>query len=190
MFLGTSTVPGVLSQFMVTPGLSRARPHGVSLLLCLTSCHPLLSVPPPAHSSLLLFMMNKCSAFAFTDTSRVSFEAAHRPNFFLHASPSGQLRLAKWEDDEAFWDAATFILRRNTWMPGYDSLESLAKPTFFLHASLARLHLLKYRHTDSFRKATLFRLTGEQHRSDGSQFRSDSTTQFSHKRLGLSSFSV
>lgn len=112
-------------------------------------------------SSLKLFI-RKCSAFS-ADSSRVSFEAAHRPNFFLRTSPSGQLRLAKWEETEAFWDAATFILRRNTWMRGYDSLESLSKPSFFLHASLARLHLLRYRHTDSFRKATLFRLTGEQH---------------------------
>ena len=69
----------------------------------------------------------------------------------------------KWEQSEAFLDGATFVLHRNTWIPGYDSLESHAKPGFFLHATLARLHLLKYRHTDSFRKATLFRLTGEQH---------------------------
>ncbi|XP_070687646.1 otogelin [Pempheris klunzingeri] len=117
---GTPT-PGVLAQFMMTPGLSRARPH---------------------------------------DTSRVSFEAADRPNYFLFASPSGQVRLAKWEDSEAFWDGATFVLHRNTWIPGYDSLESHAKPGFFLHATPPRLHLLKYRHTDSFRKATLFRLTG------------------------------
>ncbi|XP_029702117.1 otogelin [Takifugu rubripes] len=121
VFLSTSTIPGILSQFMMTPGLSRARPH---------------------------------------DTSRVSFEAADRPNFFLYVSPGGQLWLAKWEEDEAFWDAATFILRRNTWLPGYDSLESQAKPSFFLHASPPRIHLLKYRHVDSFRKATLFRLTG------------------------------
>ncbi|KAF3833060.1 hypothetical protein F7725_026725 [Dissostichus mawsoni] len=113
--------PGVLSQFMMTPGLSRARPH---------------------------------------DTSRVSFEASDRPNYFLYASPSGQVKLAKWEDSEAFWDGATFVLHRNTWIPGYDSLESHAKPGFFLHATPARLHLLKYRHIDSFRKATLFRLTG------------------------------
>ncbi|KAK5935795.1 hypothetical protein CgunFtcFv8_021119 [Champsocephalus gunnari] len=113
--------PGVLSQFMMTPGLSRARPH---------------------------------------DTSRVSFEASDRPNYFLYASPSGQVKLAKWEDSEAFWEGATFVLHRNTWIPGYDSLESHAKPGFFLHATPARLHLLKYRHIDSFRKATLFRLTG------------------------------
>ncbi|XP_040899174.1 otogelin [Toxotes jaculatrix] len=116
-----TTTTTILSQFMMTPGLSRARPH---------------------------------------DTSRVSFEAADRPNYFLYASPSGQMRLAKWEESEAFWDGATFILHRNTWIPGYDSLESHAKPGFFLHATLLRLHLLKYRHTDSFRKATLFRLTG------------------------------
>ncbi|XP_076584321.1 otogelin [Chaetodon auriga] len=119
--LSTTAAPGVLSQFMMTPGLSRARPH---------------------------------------DTSRVSFEAADRPNYFLYVSPSGQVRLAKWEESEAFWDGATFVLHRNTWISGYDSLESHAKPGFFLHATLPRLHLLKYRHTDRFRKATLFRLTG------------------------------
>ncbi|XP_031704638.1 LOW QUALITY PROTEIN: otogelin-like [Anarrhichthys ocellatus] len=112
---------GVLLQFMMTPGLSKARPH---------------------------------------DTSRVSFEAADRPNHFLSASPGGQVRLAKWEESDAFWDGATFVLHRNTWTPGYDSLESHAKPGFFLHATPVRLHLLKYRHADSFRKATLFRLTG------------------------------
>ncbi|XP_054587778.2 otogelin [Nothobranchius furzeri] len=112
---------GIFSQFMMTPGLSRARPH---------------------------------------DASRVSFEAADRPNYFLHASSSGQVTLAKWEESEAFWDGATFVLHRNTWIPGYDSLESHAKPGFFLHATLPRLHLLKFRHTYSFRKAALFRLTG------------------------------
>ncbi|XP_075934670.1 otogelin [Anarhichas minor] len=117
----TAAAAGVLLQFMMTPGLSKARPH---------------------------------------DTSRVSFEAADRPNHFLSASPGGQVRLAKWEESDAFWDGATFVLHRNTWTPGYDSLESHAKPGFFLHATPVRLHLLKYRHADSFRKATLFRLTG------------------------------
>uniref|UniRef100_A0A3B4V2N7 Otogelin n=1 Tax=Seriola dumerili TaxID=41447 RepID=A0A3B4V2N7_SERDU len=120
--LSSTTTTGILSQFMMTPGLSRARPH---------------------------------------DTSRVSFEAADRPNYFLYVSPSGQLRLAKWEESKAFWDGATFILHRNTWIPGYDSLESHAKPSFFLHATLLHLHLLKYRHTNSFRKATLFRLIAD-----------------------------
>ncbi|XP_034385700.1 otogelin [Cyclopterus lumpus] len=125
---------GVLSQFMVTPGLSRARPH------------------VPSSSSSPFFLS--------TDTSRVSFEAADRPNYFLSASPGGQVRLAKWEESDAFWDGATFVLHRNTWTPGYDALESHARPGFFLHATPLRLHLLKYRHADSFRKATLFRLTG------------------------------
>uniref|UniRef100_A0A8C2WKQ8 Otogelin n=1 Tax=Cyclopterus lumpus TaxID=8103 RepID=A0A8C2WKQ8_CYCLU len=98
--------------------------------------------------------------FLSTDTSRVSFEAADRPNYFLSASPGGQVRLAKWEESDAFWDGATFVLHRNTWTPGYDALESHARPGFFLHATPLRLHLLKYRHADSFRKATLFRLTG------------------------------
>nr|XP_061811172.1 otogelin-like [Nerophis lumbriciformis] len=117
----TSDTTGTLSHFMMTPGLSRARPH---------------------------------------DTSRVSFEAAHRPNHFLYVSLSGQVKLAKWEESEALWDRATFVLHRDTWVSGFDSLESQAKPRFFLHATHPRLHLLKYRHTDSFRKATLFRLSG------------------------------
>ncbi|XP_037548538.1 otogelin [Nematolebias whitei] len=117
----TTTAAGILSQFMMTPGLSRTRPH---------------------------------------DSSRVSFEAAERPNYFLHVSPSGQVRLAKWEESEAFWDGATFVIHRNTWILGYDSLESHSKPGFFLHATLPQLHLLKFRHSYSFRRASLFRLTG------------------------------
>lgn len=104
--------------------------------------------------------------FYFTDTSRLSFEAVDRPNYFLYASPDGQVKLAKWEESEAFWDGATFVLHRNTWIFGYSSLESHAKSGFFLHTMLPRLHLLKYRHTDSFRKATLFRLTGQHHSHD------------------------
>lgn len=102
--------------------------------------------------------------FLLPDTSRISFEAARRPNHFLFVSPRGQVKLVKWEQSEAFWDGATFVLHRDTWLSGYDSLESHAKPGFFLHATLPRLHLLKYRHTDSFRKATLFKLAGITHR--------------------------
>ena len=94
------------------------------------------------------------------DTSLVSFEAAHRPNYFLSCDAGGQLRLAKWEESKAFWDGATFILHRDTWITGFDSLESFAKPGFFIHATSPSLHLLKYRHTANFRKATLFRMTG------------------------------
>ncbi|XP_076003159.1 otogelin [Genypterus blacodes] len=112
---------GVFTQFMMTPGLSRSRPH---------------------------------------DTSRVSFEAADRPNYFLYVNPAGSLKLAKWEESETFWDGATFVLHRNTWIPGYDSLESHTKPGFFLHATPPHLYLLKYRHNVRFRKATMFKLTG------------------------------
>uniref|UniRef100_A0A3Q2CIL9 Otogelin n=1 Tax=Cyprinodon variegatus TaxID=28743 RepID=A0A3Q2CIL9_CYPVA len=118
--ISTNIAAGVLVEFMMTPGLSRTRPH---------------------------------------DASRISFEAVDRPNYFLHASASGQVRLTKWEDNEAFWDGATFIIHRNTWISGYDSLESHAKPGFFLHATMPRLHLLKFRHTYSFRQASLFRLS-------------------------------
>ncbi|KAL1271209.1 hypothetical protein QQF64_030225, partial [Cirrhinus molitorella] len=111
----------ILTMFMMTPGISKARPH---------------------------------------DTSLVSFEAADRPNYFLKAESSGQLRLQKWEEAEAFWDAATFVLHRDTWISGFDSLESLAKPGFFLHFMLSRLQLMKYSHSDRYRRATLFKLTG------------------------------
>ncbi|KAG1943166.1 otogelin-like protein [Pimephales promelas] len=111
----------ILTLFMMTPGISKARTH---------------------------------------DSSLVSFEAADRPNYFLKAERSGQLRLQKWEETEAFWDAATFVLHRDTWISGFDSLESLAKPGFFLHFMLSRLQLMKYSHSDRYRRATLFKLTG------------------------------
>uniref|UniRef100_I3JM52 Otogelin n=1 Tax=Oreochromis niloticus TaxID=8128 RepID=I3JM52_ORENI len=107
----------------------------------------------------LSFILMNYLFFFYSDTSRVSFEAADRPNYFLSASPNGQLTLAKWQESEAFWERATFILRRNTWIPGYDSLESHAKPGFFLYAAVPRLYLIKYRHLDSFRKATLFKMS-------------------------------
>ncbi|XP_046898327.1 otogelin [Hypomesus transpacificus] len=113
--------PGILSVFMVTPGLSRSRPH---------------------------------------DTSLVSLEVSERPNYFLHVDQDGRLRVTKWEDSEAFWDQATFVLHGDTWITGYDSLESFTKTGFFLHYMLSWVHLMKYKHTDSFRKATLFKLTG------------------------------
>uniref|UniRef100_A0A4W4EJF8 Otogelin n=1 Tax=Electrophorus electricus TaxID=8005 RepID=A0A4W4EJF8_ELEEL len=116
---GMESTDGVLTRFMMTPGLSKTRPH---------------------------------------DPSLVSFEAADRPNYFLHTERSGRLRLHKWEDSKAFWDAATFILHRNTWISGFDSLESLVWPGFFLHYMLSRLQLLKYNHSDRYRRATLFKL--------------------------------
>ncbi|KAL2088518.1 hypothetical protein ACEWY4_015417 [Coilia grayii] len=111
---------GLLSTFMMTPGLSKERPH---------------------------------------DTSLVSFEAADRPNYFLRVDRGGHLRLAKWRDSEAFFSECTFILHRDTWINGYDSLESFSKPGYFLHYMLSWVHLMKYNHTEGFRRATLFRLT-------------------------------
>ncbi|KAL7833860.1 hypothetical protein AOLI_G00288200 [Acnodon oligacanthus] len=90
-------------------------------------------------------------------SSLVSLEASDRPNFFLHAERSGRLKLRKWEENRAFWDAATFILHRDTWISGFNSLESLAWPGFFLHYMLSRLQLLKYSHSDHYRRATLFK---------------------------------
>uniref|UniRef100_A0A8D3CQY1 Otogelin n=1 Tax=Scophthalmus maximus TaxID=52904 RepID=A0A8D3CQY1_SCOMX len=124
----------------------------------LTICHRFTRNGFSCCISLLAFWMYHC-IIVCADTSRVSFEAADRPNYFLHASAGGRVTLAKWQESEAFWDGATFVLHRNTWIPGYDSLESHALPGFFLHATPLRLHLLKYRHGDGFRKATLFRLT-------------------------------
>ncbi|KAI5630251.1 otogelin, partial [Silurus asotus] len=116
-----SSTDGVVTQFMMTPGISKSRPH---------------------------------------DSSLVSFEAADRPNYFLFAEPSGHLRLHKWEDSRQFSDAATFILHRDTWITGFDSLESLKWPGYFLHYMLYKLQILKYSHSAQYRRATLFKLAG------------------------------
>ncbi|XP_072527000.1 otogelin, partial [Salminus brasiliensis] len=116
---GLTSDDGVVTMFMMTPGLSKTRPH---------------------------------------DSSLVSLEALDRPNYFLHAERSGQLKLRKWEESRAFWDAATFVLHRDTWISGFDSLESIMWPGFFLHYMLSRLQLLKYNHSDRYRRATLFKL--------------------------------
>ncbi|XP_072554297.1 otogelin [Paramormyrops kingsleyae] len=118
---GVSPATGVTTLFMMTPGLSRARPH---------------------------------------DPSLVSFEAAERPNFFLRVGGDGLLRLTKWEDSERFWDESTYVLHRDTWISGYDSLESFAVRGHFLHSASPRLRLAKYSHSASFRRSILFRLMG------------------------------
>uniref|UniRef100_A0A673IFZ6 Otogelin-like n=1 Tax=Sinocyclocheilus rhinocerous TaxID=307959 RepID=A0A673IFZ6_9TELE len=124
------------------------------------------SVHKPPTLDVLFYVYTVCVAFLneyvvnAADTSLVSFEAADRPNYYLKAERSGQLRLQKWEETEAFWDAASFVLHRDTWISGFDSLESLAKPGFFLHFMLSRLQLMKYSHSDRYRRATLFKLTG------------------------------
>ncbi|XP_036400136.1 otogelin [Megalops cyprinoides] len=118
---GALSAIGVTAHFMMTPGLSRSRPH---------------------------------------DTSLVSFEAAERPNYFVLVGRSGHLELTKWQEGALFQDQSTFILHRDTWISGFDSLESFALPGFFLHYTRSRLQLMKYNHSDGFRRATLFRLTG------------------------------
>jgi len=101
------------------------------------------------------------SSFTPSDSSLVSFEAVDRPNYFLYTSPGDNLRLAKWEESDAFWDGATFVLHRDTSVPGYDSLESFSKRGFFLHVSPSRLQLLKHRNWPAFRRGALFKLTGK-----------------------------
>ncbi|KAJ8406526.1 hypothetical protein AAFF_G00301000 [Aldrovandia affinis] len=118
---GGLSAAGFTALFMVTPGLSRARPH---------------------------------------DTSLVSFEAAERPNYFIRVRWGGSLELAKFEENQLFQDQSTFVLHRESWISGYDSLEAFARPGFFLHYTRSRLHLMKYNHSDGFRRAMLFRLTG------------------------------
>ncbi|XP_069037970.1 otogelin [Lepisosteus oculatus] len=132
---GVTTVPGLTRYFMMTPGLSRARPH---------------------------------------DTSLVSFEAAERPNYFLRLDPSGHLHLTKWEESDRFQDETTFVIHRNTWISGYDSLESYIKPGFFLHYMLSWFHLMKYNHSAGFREATLFKLTGQSSSHSPCQWRYES----------------
>uniref|UniRef100_A0A8C7GE24 Otogelin n=1 Tax=Oncorhynchus kisutch TaxID=8019 RepID=A0A8C7GE24_ONCKI len=100
---------------------------------------------PAAAGFLSLFMMTPG-----LNTSLVSFEASDRPNYFLAVDSSGHLTLTKWEESEAFWAAATFTLHHDTWIQGYDSLEALARPGFFLHYMLSWIHLMKYKHTDGF----------------------------------------
>lgn len=106
-------------------------------------------------------MFTLIGCFCALDSSLVSFEAADRPNYFLLAVRSGHLRLRKWEDSREFCDAATFILHRDTWITGFDSLESLIWPGYFLHYMRYKLQFLKYNHSDRYRRATLFKLTGE-----------------------------
>ncbi|XP_058237297.1 otogelin isoform X1 [Hemibagrus wyckioides] len=118
---GVSSRDGLVTLFMITPGLSKTRPH---------------------------------------DSSLVSFEAADRPNYFLLTERSGHLRLRKWEDSREFCDSATFIMHRDTWITGFDSLESLVWPGYFLHYMLYKLQLLKYNHSPRYRRATLFKLAG------------------------------
>uniref|UniRef100_A0A674KEL8 Otogelin n=1 Tax=Terrapene triunguis TaxID=2587831 RepID=A0A674KEL8_9SAUR len=92
------------------------------------------------------------------DPNLVSFEAADRPNYFLHLASNDTLLLSKWEESEEFHNRSTFAIHKNTWLPGYSSFESFAKPGFFIHISASSVDLLKYKHSEKFRLSTLFKL--------------------------------
>uniref|UniRef100_A0A452ISK9 Otogelin n=1 Tax=Gopherus agassizii TaxID=38772 RepID=A0A452ISK9_9SAUR len=92
------------------------------------------------------------------DPNLVSFEAADRPNYFLHLASNDTLLLSRWEESEEFHNRSTFAIHKNTWLPGYSSFESFAKPGFFIHISASSVDLLKYKHSEKFRLSTLFKL--------------------------------
>ncbi|NXW16887.1 OTOG protein, partial [Circaetus pectoralis] len=92
------------------------------------------------------------------DSNLVSFETAERPNYFLQLASNNTLVLSKWEKREAFHNRSTFVIHKNTWVSGYSSFESFAKPGYFIHISASSVELLKYHHSEEFRLSTLFKL--------------------------------
>ncbi|XP_029438960.1 otogelin [Rhinatrema bivittatum] len=112
------------------------------------------SIPEDAMSFMLTPGLYKPRAY---DSNLVSLEMADRPNYFLHLGSNGTLFLSKWQPNEEFQNRSTFIIHRNTWMAGYNSLESFAKRGFFVRTS-SSLHLMKYHHSGRFRLSILFKL--------------------------------
>ncbi|XP_033009673.1 otogelin isoform X2 [Lacerta agilis] len=92
------------------------------------------------------------------DPNLASFESADRPNYFLHLASNNTLVLSKWERSEHFQNRSTFAIHKNTWLSGYSSFESFAVPGAFMHISAASVNIVKYRHSEAFRLATLFKL--------------------------------
>ncbi|NXL55467.1 OTOG protein, partial [Chordeiles acutipennis] len=92
------------------------------------------------------------------DSNLISFETAERPNYFLQLSSNNTLVLSKWEKSEEFHNRSTFVIHKNTWLSGYSSFESFAKPGYFIHTSASSVALLKYHHSDEFRLSTIFKL--------------------------------
>ncbi|KAM6274442.1 otogelin [Porphyrio hochstetteri] len=92
------------------------------------------------------------------DSNLISFEMAERPNYFLQLTSNNTLVLSKWEKREAFHNRSTFVIHKNTWLSGYSSFESFAKPGYFIHISASSVELLKYHHSEKFRLSTLFKL--------------------------------
>ncbi|NXF43936.1 OTOG protein, partial [Oceanites oceanicus] len=92
------------------------------------------------------------------DSNLISFEIAERPNYFLQLASNNTLVLSKWEKSEEFHSRSTYVIHKNTWLTGYSSFESFAKPGYFIHISVSSVELLKYRHSEEFRLSTLFKL--------------------------------
>ncbi|NWU95954.1 OTOG protein, partial [Upupa epops] len=96
------------------------------------------------------------------DSNLISFETAERPNYFLQFISNNTLVLSKWEKSDEFHNRSTFVIHKNTWISGYSSFESFAKPGYFIHVSASSVELLKYHHSEEFRLSTLFKLTDVQ----------------------------
>ncbi|NWU76356.1 OTOG protein, partial [Onychorhynchus coronatus] len=92
------------------------------------------------------------------DSNLISFETAERPNYFLQLVSNNTLVLSKWKKTEEFHNRSTFVIHKNTWLSGYSSFESFAKPGYFIHISASSVELLKYHHSEEFRLSTLFKL--------------------------------
>ncbi|NWH56898.1 OTOG protein, partial [Geococcyx californianus] len=92
------------------------------------------------------------------DSSLISFETAERPNYFLQLVSNNTLVLSKWKRSEEFHNRSTFVIHKDTWLSGYSSFESFAKPGHFIHLSASSVQLLKYQHSEEFRLSTLFKL--------------------------------
>ncbi|NXN35595.1 OTOG protein, partial [Rhinoptilus africanus] len=92
------------------------------------------------------------------DYNLISFETAERPNYFLQLVSNNTLVLSKWKESEEFHNRSTFVIHKNTWLSGYSSFESFAKPGYFIHISASSVELLKYHHSEEFRLSTLFKL--------------------------------
>ncbi|XP_008935404.1 PREDICTED: otogelin [Merops nubicus] len=92
------------------------------------------------------------------DSNLISFEIAERPNYFLQLVSNNTLVLSKWRKSEEFHNRSTFVIHKNTWLSGYSSFESFAKPGYFIHISASSVELLKYHHSEEFRLSTLFKL--------------------------------
>ncbi|NWH82051.1 OTOG protein, partial [Piaya cayana] len=92
------------------------------------------------------------------DSSLISFETAERPNYFLQLVSNNTLVLSKWKKNEEFHNSSTFVIHKDTWLSGYSSFESFAKPGYFIHLSASSVELLKYHQSEEFRLSTLFKL--------------------------------